>query len=64
MPENFSITSILTALGSVVSWIWGLFGDIFDIIKSIPLLFVLFGIPVVVMVIYGVIRLVNKFKRG
>ena len=63
MGENFSITSILTALGSVISWIWGLFADVFNIIKTTPLLFVMFAIPIVVTVIIAVIGFINRFKR-
>ena len=63
MANDFSITTILTALGSVVSWIWGLFSDIFGIIKSTPLLFVMFSIPIVVLVIKAVIGYINRFKR-
>ena len=63
MGENFSITSILTALGSVISWIWGLFADVFNIIKTTPLLFVMFAIPLVVTVIIAVIGFINRFKR-
>lgn len=64
MGEGFTITDILTQLGNVVAWIWGLFGDIFEIIKATPLLFVFFALPIVVAAIFGAIRLINKFKKG
>lgn len=63
MSESFSITEILTALGSVISWIWGLFADIFGIIKSTPLLFVFFGMGIVIAVIVAVIGFINRFKK-